>query len=82
MKAKLPQSRLVLLISLSFASLEVYFASFSLRFALFASAHLAHPNPKGSTKLECMYKTCIYKVKIIFFLIITFWRKIRKASNR
>jgi hypothetical protein len=40
MKAKLPQSYLVLL---SFASLEVYFASYSLRFSLFASAHLAHP---------------------------------------
>jgi hypothetical protein len=47
MKAKLPQSHLVLL---SFASLEVYLASFSLRFALFRIRFIcfasAHPTIK------------------------------------
>jgi hypothetical protein len=40
MKAKLPQSHLV---SLSFASLEFYFASFSLCFALFHISSFGAP---------------------------------------
>jgi hypothetical protein len=67
MKAKLPQSHLVLL---SFARLEVYFASFSLRFALFASAHLEHPTR------QCVFACDIKKNLDSFFIL---GKKIREV---